>query len=45
MTGRSVKNYCSNHLVLPLKPKTGALMEVSFAQLEDSDEELDAPNT
>ena len=33
------------HLVLPLKPKTGALMEVSFAQLEDSDEELDAPST
>jgi Nitrile hydratase, alpha chain len=33
------------HLVLPLKPKTGSLMEVSFAQLEDSGEEQDTPNT
>ena len=33
------------HLVLPLKPKTGSLMEVSFAEIEDSDEEPDAPNT
>jgi hypothetical protein len=33
------------HLVLPLKPKTGSLMEVSYAQLEDSGEELDAPNS
>jgi hypothetical protein len=33
------------HLVLPLKPKTGSLMEVSFAQLEESDEESDAPST
>ena len=24
------------HLVLPLKPKTGSLMEVSYAELEDS---------
>ena len=33
------------HLVLPLKPKTGALMEVTFAELEEGDEELDAPGT
>jgi hypothetical protein len=33
------------HLVLPLKPKTGSLMEVSVAELKDSGEELDAPNT
>ena len=33
------------HLVLPLKPKTGSLMEVSFAQLEESGEEQDAPGT
>ena len=26
------------HLVLPLKPKTGSLMEVSFADLQDSSE-------
>jgi hypothetical protein len=32
------------HLVLPLKPKTGSLMEVSFAELEDSGEEQDAPS-
>ena len=24
------------HLVLPLEPKTGSLMEVSYAELEDS---------
>jgi hypothetical protein len=24
------------HLVLPLQPKTGSLMEVSYAELEDS---------
>ena len=33
------------HLVLPLKPKTGALMEVSFAELEEGDEEQDNPIT
>ena len=33
------------HLVLPLKPKTGSLMEVSFAQLEESGEEQDNPGT
>ena len=32
------------HLVLPLKPKTGALMEVSFAELEDRGEEHDTPS-
>jgi len=26
------------HLVLPLKPKTGSLMEVSYAEFEDSAE-------
>ena len=26
------------HLVLPLKPKTGSLMEVSFADFQDSSE-------
>ena len=30
------------HLVLPLKPKTGSLMEVSFADLQASGEEPDA---
>ncbi len=33
------------HLVLPLKPKTGSLMEVSYADLQANDEELDAPST
>ena len=33
------------HLVLPLKPKTGALMEVSFAELEESEEEQDTSST
>jgi hypothetical protein len=33
------------HLVLPMKPKTGSLMEVSFADLQDNSEESDAPNT
>jgi len=33
------------HLVLPLKPKTGSLMEVSVADLQDSSEEPDIPNT
>ena len=33
------------HLVLPLKPKTGSLMEVSFAELQDSGEELDTSST
>ncbi len=28
------------HLVLPLEPKTGSLMEVSYAELENSDEEV-----
>ena len=32
------------HLVLPLKPKTGSLMEVSFAELEESGEEQDTPS-
>jgi hypothetical protein len=32
------------HLVLPLKPKTGSLMEVSFAELEDRSEEQDTPS-
>ena len=33
------------HLVLPLKPKTGSLMEISFADLQDSSEEPDASST
>lgn len=33
------------HLVLPMKPKTGSLMEVSFAQLQDDGEEPGAPTT
>jgi hypothetical protein len=33
------------HLVLPLKPKTGSLMEVSFADLQDSGEEPGTPST
>ena len=33
------------HLVLPLKPKTGSLMEVSYADLHESSEDLDAPST
>jgi hypothetical protein len=32
------------HLVLPLKPKTGSLMEVSYSDLQESSEELDAPS-
>ncbi len=30
------------HLVLPLEPKTGSLMEVSYAELESSDEEVNS---
>ncbi|HXZ03320.1 MAG TPA: NHLP leader peptide family RiPP precursor [Ktedonobacteraceae bacterium] len=33
------------HLVLPLKPKTGSLMEVSVADLQESNEEPDIPST
>ncbi|HYX49314.1 MAG TPA: NHLP leader peptide family RiPP precursor [Ktedonobacteraceae bacterium] len=33
------------HLVLPLKPKTGSLMEVSYADLQDSSEAQDEPST
>ena len=33
------------HLVLPMRPRTGSLMEVSFAELQVSSEEPDAPNT
>lgn len=33
------------HLVLPMRPRTGSLMEVSFAELQASSEEPDAPNT
>ena len=33
------------HLVLPLKPKTGSLMEISYAEFEDSNKEPDSSSS